>query len=359
MGSDLSKPKSAFNQWCPHLTRVHRTVHISPFSSKSDSFSGDEYNSDFHMDDKEPSATMKISMSRKFLLGRKRAKSSSTFAPGDLPSSQWSFWKDYELEKLRRPSDISQTLALLVQEFIKLSFDDNLHMSPVAEILSAGGKVLDIGCGNAAWSYSICMAYPHCHVTGFEMSNKYIVGPSPRNFKFQRGGSLTHLPFPDGTFDLVYSNLLISNAPKDQSDAIITELIRVTKPGGYFELVENDYRGRNRSPKTLALINRVLTTEALDGNSDFLSKLSTKLSSHPELLFVQTDSLVVRIGPRDSPAFLIMLTMLRAMEGLVAKGLGLGKSEYEAYVEECMNECCELGSAHVTWVGWGQKSLLS
>jgi SAM-dependent methyltransferase len=46
------------------------------------------------------------------------------------------------------------------------------------------------------------------------------------------------LPFPNNHFDFVHQRLLVSAIPADQWPAVLQELVRVTRPGGYIELAE-------------------------------------------------------------------------------------------------------------------------
>ncbi|HEY7850691.1 MAG TPA: class I SAM-dependent methyltransferase, partial [Ktedonobacterales bacterium] len=46
------------------------------------------------------------------------------------------------------------------------------------------------------------------------------------------------LPFPDATFDFVHQRLLVAAIPEDRWRWVVGELLRVTKPGGWMELLE-------------------------------------------------------------------------------------------------------------------------
>ncbi|KAJ3081218.1 hypothetical protein HK100_009929, partial [Physocladia obscura] len=48
------------------------------------------------------------------------------------------------------------------------------------------------------------------------------------------------LPYEDNTFDFVHQRYLVAGLQKTQFPAVIRELMRVTKPGGWIELVELD-----------------------------------------------------------------------------------------------------------------------
>ncbi|KAJ1562522.1 hypothetical protein HK096_008381, partial [Nowakowskiella sp. JEL0078] len=54
---------------------------------------------------------------------------------------------------------------------------------------------------------------------------------------------------PDYHFDAVFQRLLIFGIPKDKWDTLIKELIRVSKPGRFIEIVEIDLNLENTGPK--------------------------------------------------------------------------------------------------------------
>ena len=60
----------------------------------------------------------------------------------------------------------------------------------------------------------------------------------PPNYSFQIGNVLEGLPFEDKSFDFVHMRLLITAIPSVQWPAVVRELARVTRPGGWLELAE-------------------------------------------------------------------------------------------------------------------------
>jgi len=108
------------------------------------------------------------------------------------------------------------------------------------------GKALDIGCGSGALTIRIAKAYPQAGVTGIDYwgssweysqrvcdRNAEIEGVAER-VTFQRA-SAASLPFDDGAFDLVVSNLVFHEV-RDVRDKkiLLKEALRVVKPGGWF-----------------------------------------------------------------------------------------------------------------------------
>lgn len=108
------------------------------------------------------------------------------------------------------------------------------------------GRALDIGCGSGALTVRTAEKYPGAAVTGIDswgkgwgysreqcMMNARAAGVDDRT-DF-REGSASNLPFADGTFDLVVSNLTFHEVRdvKSKLDAL-NEALRVLRPGGGF-----------------------------------------------------------------------------------------------------------------------------
>jgi SAM-dependent methyltransferase len=110
------------------------------------------------------------------------------------------------------------------------------------------GRVLDIGCGNGSITVAVAKAYPDARVTGIDAwgasweyskavceRNAAIEGVA-RSVTFQKGSAVA-LPFDDGSFDVVVSNLVFHEV-RDVSDKrlLIKEALRVLTEGGQFVL---------------------------------------------------------------------------------------------------------------------------
>jgi hypothetical protein len=61
----------------------------------------------------------------------------------------------------------------------------------------------------------------------------------PAGYRHVRGNVLQGLPFPDDTFDFVHQRFLMSGVPVSMWPVVVGELVRVTRPGGWTELVES------------------------------------------------------------------------------------------------------------------------
>lgn len=110
---------------------------------------------------------------------------------------------------------------------------------PVAEAvaaaygLKAGQRVLDVGCGKAHLLYELSQAVPGLIVAGLDLS-AYAIGQAPEEIRpFLTEGNSNHLPWPDHSFDLVYSINTLHNLYNFDLMASLQEIMRVSREHAY------------------------------------------------------------------------------------------------------------------------------
>jgi SAM-dependent methyltransferase len=97
--------------------------------------------------------------------------------------------------------------------------------------------VLDAGAGTGQWGFDLCDEFPKAHVVGLDL-----VPSKPRRparYHTLRANLLNDLPFPDDRFDFVHQRYLFAGVPLAAWPALVGELVRVARPGGWIELVES------------------------------------------------------------------------------------------------------------------------
>jgi ubiquinone/menaquinone biosynthesis C-methylase UbiE len=104
-------------------------------------------------------------------------------------------------------------------------------------------SILDVGSGTGRWAYEMAGLFPDANVVGTDITAPIQEiaeqgGARPENYAFVSGNILEGLPFRDGAFDYTHMRLLLFAIPEARWPDVTRELVRVTKPGGWIEMVE-------------------------------------------------------------------------------------------------------------------------
>lgn len=146
----------------------------------------------------------------------------------------------------RHPSEIDR---LDIQHYA-------LREALAANYLASIGRpthVLDVGCGTGQWAYELSEQFPKALVVGLDLQPSKPIRPA--NYRFVRANLLHGLPFLPDRFDFVHQRLLAtSGVPLRSWSAVVDELVRVTRPGGWVELVEARLGVESPGPATSRLV---------------------------------------------------------------------------------------------------------
>ncbi len=95
--------------------------------------------------------------------------------------------------------------------------------------LKAGNRVLDIGCGKGFQMFELTQFLPGLEVRGLDVSNYAIEQAHPEVKHLIDNGSAIQLPYPDKSFDLVFSINTLHNLHNSDLDLALREMERVGK----------------------------------------------------------------------------------------------------------------------------------
>lgn len=136
------------------------------------------------------------------------------------------------------PKDMGEVNRLDFQHYMMRSALHGNYAAPI----SAPESILDVGSGTGRWAIEMAQLFPAARVVGTDVaaptSETNTRELLPLNYSFQAGNILEGLPFPDASFDFVHQRYMIGAIPADRWPDTVRELKRLTRPGGWIELVE-------------------------------------------------------------------------------------------------------------------------
>jgi ubiquinone/menaquinone biosynthesis C-methylase UbiE len=146
----------------------------------------------------------------------------------------------------RHPSEIDR---LDVQHYAVRETIGVNYLAPVAHPSS----VLDVGCGTGQWCFELCHEFANAMVVGLDLVPSKPAAPA--NYRFVKGNVLQGLPFADSSFEFVHQRFMVASAvPVKSWGGLLRDLVRITRPGGWMELVEGIAELHSSGPATQRLL---------------------------------------------------------------------------------------------------------
>jgi ubiquinone/menaquinone biosynthesis C-methylase UbiE len=121
--------------------------------------------------------------------------------------------------------------------------------------------VLDVACGTGGWSIEAVQAYPATSLVGIDISQRMIEYARVQakahqvndRIKFYVMDALYTLDFPAATFDLVNLRYGSSFVRTWDWPKVVTELLRVTRPGGIIRVTDTEAIHQSNGPMLMQL----------------------------------------------------------------------------------------------------------
>lgn len=131
------------------------------------------------------------------------------------------------------------------QESSRQDFQHHVLRSALRGIFAAPltnpAHILDVGSGTGRWGTEMAELFPQARVTGVDLEPpdaNALSGPRPLNYTVVRDNILDGLRFASGLFDFTHMRLMLLAIPVDRWLGVVAELVRVTRLGGWIELME-------------------------------------------------------------------------------------------------------------------------
>ncbi len=140
------------------------------------------------------------------------------------------------------PKDVNESNRLELQHYMLRYVLGGNFMAPVHE----PHAILDVGCGTGRWGAEMAQQFPAANVIGVDLVPPAVTdaavqqgrASAPENYTFVQGDVTKGLPFEDNSFDFVHMRLVVMALPAATWLPVIQELRRVTRLGGWIELVD-------------------------------------------------------------------------------------------------------------------------
>ncbi|KAI9306996.1 S-adenosyl-L-methionine-dependent methyltransferase [Cunninghamella echinulata] len=232
--------------------------------------------------------------------------------------------------------------------------------------------VLDIGCGLGQWTMEMSTLYPNTTFIGIDILANFPKDIKPKNCHFrQMDIRQLPLPFPDNSVDFIYQRDLNWALSQHDWHPLMLEYMRILKPGGWIELVEQDLETKSSLEKECAMNDLILHGFTLRNQDPFAARQLPsilaihgfrRVSSHFQSLPLgwrhQEDedeeedhlnngytSNYVTLGQAVASQYIFFLRSIGPWLRLV---MGLSPAKYIKYVEQLPLEW-EVAKTYVNW----------
>ena len=258
------------------------------------------------------------------------------------------------------PSDLGETNRLDFQHYMLRSALKGNYAAP----LSRPQDILDVGAGTGRWAIEMARQFPGANVVGVDIAPPASDANEsseahPDNYAFVQGNVLERLPFADNSFDFVHQRLLVAAIPAARWPSVVAELLRVTRPGGWVELLEAESRLPNAGP---GLQTSMRWASALAGRRGIDPASASQVGEYLRQAGAQqinTRTIALPVGERSGRlGAMAKADLLAGMSGLRGVVISMGlisEPDFEANQRQIE---AELSSGRISWpfyIAYGQK----
>jgi ubiquinone/menaquinone biosynthesis C-methylase UbiE len=154
------------------------------------------------------------------------------------------------------PNDIAESERLNLQHYVIRYAMRGNYAVPFWRLGYRPRDILDVACGSGRWGAEMAYEFPDANVVGID-----IVAPDPNtpsvtlgrpappdNYLLLESDVRKGLPFADNSFDYVHMRFLVVAIAEEDWPGLVQEVVRVTRPGGWIELVDTVMRDAVGSP---------------------------------------------------------------------------------------------------------------
>lgn len=255
------------------------------------------------------------------------------------------------------PKDVLETQRLDFQFYLIRSI---LHGNSASPLRSDLTSILDVGCGTGRWVIEMARTFPGAQVVGLDIEPPpQSVQALPSNARFMQANVLDRLPFADRSFDFTHQRLLVLAIPAAQWPLVVGELVRVTRPGGYLELLEGGDLSLNAGPATQRFLAWWREASRARGFDTSLMERLGRLLLDAHLRDVQMRIKQVPVGKWGGHTGALLekniLAGFPALKPLLCSQLSLSPQEFDTTLAELATEGDRYQTSYQYYLAYGQR----
>jgi ubiquinone/menaquinone biosynthesis C-methylase UbiE len=255
------------------------------------------------------------------------------------------------------PKDLREVSRLDFQHYLLRQVIAGNHLAPLYQPQT----ILDVACGTGRWMAEIAQEFPQASVFGVDQTPISLVEstiPFSSNCHFQQSNILEGLPFPPNSFDFVHLRFLIFALPLETWPGVVQDLVRVTRPGRWIELVDPDLTFNNQGPMTARVLHWIAEASMLRGIDMTIGKKLGPFLQGAGLINVKTQRFAIPLGEWGGRVGSMLATdfyeAAKTLKPLVTAGAKVTPDEYDRSLEIWLRENNEYRTSCDFYVAYGQ-----
>lgn len=281
-----------------------------------------------------------------------------------LPPQAWAPTPPIAVAPQRRYLDGDYLLPKDEEETNRLNFQHhalhltlgNHYLAPLPPVLRT---IVDVGAGTGILAGEMARLFPESLVVGLDVDAASFGNAAPGNCLLRAGDVLKGLPLPDAFADFAHQRFLVLAIPDSRWPDAVRELVRVTRSGGWLELVETDARVQAGGPATERIFGWI---EGVRQARGLLGKPVGRLG---ELLWqqglqeVECQQIPLKIGAWGGRAGIMMeQDVLAAVQALKESccAQGVDPYEFDAYAQTMAVEWQQAHAFCTVYAAYGRRA---
>ncbi|KAJ3379264.1 hypothetical protein HDU84_006816 [Entophlyctis sp. JEL0112] len=260
------------------------------------------------------------------------------------------------------PEEESEQKRLMIQSnMLAMAFGSNIVTPEIQRFPNKARKILDVGCASGFWLDSLFFGGNlSSDFHGVDITEEPSSWGTVCGAKIAAGNVLDGLPYADGTFDYVHQRALVLGVPKEKWPEVVQELVRVTKPGGWIELVEPTLILHNAGPTAKLFNDKANAALGFRGvDIDLVETLPEYVSTCKKLKNVGHRVVEIPLnwgGDIGQLQAHNVRTVTSHASDFLKLSLGIDDKEFSEMLDTAVSEWSEAKS-YIKWIGvWGQVS---